>query len=178
MRRDRQVRYEVLTMQNPPLPVSLIGITGKKNSGKTTVVEGLVRELTGRGLKVCTIKHHYHDTLDIDIKGTDSYRHYEAGAAGVIIASTDKTGYFERVEGDNGALESLIGKFPADTSLVLMEGYHKFDVPRIEVSRKSLSTELMPNGGKPLIAVVADYAPVVDVPFFPLTHIMKSPVLF
>ena len=64
----------------------VIGIVGWKNSGKTTLVVELVRLLTERGLKIGTIKHAHH-SFDIDQPGKDSYRHREAGASDVIVAS-------------------------------------------------------------------------------------------
>ena len=56
----------------------VIGITGWKNAGKTTLVERLVVELVRRGWTVNTIKHGHHD-LDVDQPGRDSYRHRAAG---------------------------------------------------------------------------------------------------
>ena len=50
------------------------GVTGWKNSGKTTLVERLVAEITGRGLSVSTIKHAHH-AFDVDQPGKDSHRH-------------------------------------------------------------------------------------------------------
>ena len=58
----------------------VFGITGWKNSGKTTLTERLVTELAGRGWKISTVKHAHHD-FDIDKVGTDSFRHREAGAS-------------------------------------------------------------------------------------------------
>ena len=58
----------------------IIGVAGFKNAGKTTLVERLVRELTGRGSRVATIKHAHH-SFDIDHEGRDSFRHRAAGAA-------------------------------------------------------------------------------------------------
>ena len=57
----------------------VFGITGWKNSGKTTLVERLVAELTRRGWRVSTVKHAHH-AFDIDKEGTDSFRHRAAGA--------------------------------------------------------------------------------------------------
>jgi molybdopterin-guanine dinucleotide biosynthesis protein B len=64
----------------------VFGITGWKNSGKTTLTERLVTELVGRGWRVSTIKHAHHD-FDIDKPGADSFRHREAGATEVAIVS-------------------------------------------------------------------------------------------
>lgn len=56
----------------------LIGVCGFKNSGKTTLVEKLVRHLSGLGYKISTVKHAHHD-FDIDHEGRDSFRHRKAG---------------------------------------------------------------------------------------------------
>ena len=64
----------------------IMGIVGWKNSGKTTLVEALVREMTARGLRISTVKHAHH-AFEIDVPGKDSYRHLEAGAHEVIVAS-------------------------------------------------------------------------------------------
>ena len=64
----------------------IFGIAGFKNAGKTTLVVDLIRELTGRGLKLATVKHAHHE-FDIDHPGKDSYQHREAGAVEVIVAS-------------------------------------------------------------------------------------------
>ena len=64
----------------------VFGITGWKNSGKTTLTERLVAELSRRGWKVSTVKHAHHD-FDIDKEGTDSFRHRRAGASEVAIVS-------------------------------------------------------------------------------------------
>ena len=64
----------------------VFGITGWKNSGKTTLTEKLVAELSRRGWKVSTVKHAHHD-FDIDKEGTDSFRHRQAGASEVAVVS-------------------------------------------------------------------------------------------
>ena len=64
----------------------LFGIVGEKNSGKTTLMEALIRILTGRGFKVASIKHDGHD-FEADREGSDSWKisacqkskEYEAG---------------------------------------------------------------------------------------------------
>jgi hypothetical protein len=59
--------------------MKVFGITGWKNTGKTTLTERLVAELTGQGLRVSTVKHAHHET-EIDHPGRDSFRHRQAGA--------------------------------------------------------------------------------------------------
>ncbi|TJU93295.1 MAG: molybdopterin-guanine dinucleotide biosynthesis protein B, partial [Mesorhizobium sp.] len=64
----------------------VFGITGWKNSGKTTLTVKLVAELVRRGWTVSTVKHAHHD-FDIDKPGTDSFRHRQAGAMEVAVVS-------------------------------------------------------------------------------------------
>ncbi|MFB0500664.1 MAG: molybdopterin-guanine dinucleotide biosynthesis protein B, partial [Candidatus Hadarchaeaceae archaeon] len=52
-----------------------IVIAGRKNSGKTKVIEGLVKELTSRGYSVGTVKHVPKQGFTLDQSGTDTWRH-------------------------------------------------------------------------------------------------------
>ncbi|MCK4847203.1 MAG: molybdopterin-guanine dinucleotide biosynthesis protein B, partial [Deltaproteobacteria bacterium] len=61
------------------MPKNIISIVGLSGSGKTTVLEKLITELSERGLKVGTIKHSCHPH-PVDAPGKDSWRHREAGA--------------------------------------------------------------------------------------------------
>ncbi|MBO3703648.1 MAG: molybdopterin-guanine dinucleotide biosynthesis protein B, partial [Candidatus Accumulibacter sp.] len=64
----------------------VFGVAGWKNSGKTTMTERLVAELSGRGWTIATVKHAHHDA-DVDHEGTDSYRHRRAGAREVALVT-------------------------------------------------------------------------------------------
>src|SRR5262249_2954965 len=72
-----------------PMRPPVIGIVGWKNSGKTTLIESLLRDLNGRGLRVSTLKHAHH-AFDIDHPGKDSFRHREAGAHEVLVTSESR----------------------------------------------------------------------------------------
>ena len=65
------------------------GVIGWKNSGKTSLMERLVAEITGRGFSVSTVKHVHHD-VDLDQPGKDSHRHRAAGASEVVLASAQR----------------------------------------------------------------------------------------
>jgi molybdopterin-guanine dinucleotide biosynthesis adapter protein len=123
-------------MHAPPV----FGVIGWKNSGKTTLVEALVRDMVRRGLRVSTIKHAHH-AFDIDNEGKDSHRHRQAGATQVIVSSRTRWAMLT----ENGAaaeptLDELVSRL-APCDLVLVEGYKSGTHPRIEVIR-----ELGPDG--------------------------------
>ena len=58
--------------------MQIYGVVGWKNSGKTGLMERLVKEVTGRGFSVSTVKHAHH-SFDVDHPGKDSHRHRVAG---------------------------------------------------------------------------------------------------
>ncbi|RUW96504.1 molybdopterin-guanine dinucleotide biosynthesis protein B, partial [Mesorhizobium sp. M2A.F.Ca.ET.037.01.1.1] len=77
----------------------VFGITGWKNSGKTTLTEKLVAELVARGWTVSTVKHAHHD-FDIDKPGADSFRHRQAGATEVAIISGRRWALMHELRGE------------------------------------------------------------------------------
>lgn len=113
----------------------IFGITGWKNSGKTTLTERLVRCLTGRGYRIATVKHAHHD-FDIDHEGTDSWRHRKAGAAEVAIVSARRYAIMhESGEEAEPTLQEIVAKL-APCDLVIVEGYKRDSHKKIEVRRK------------------------------------------
>lgn len=106
-------------------------ISGVKNSGKTTMVTKLIPLLAAKGLKVATVKHDGHD-FDADVPGTDSYRHFQAGALGTAIYSGSKFSVVKRQEGLN---ESDMAAFFPEADLILYEGFKWTDYPKIELVR-------------------------------------------
>ena len=117
----------------------LIGVTGWKNAGKTTLVERLVAEFVRRGWRVATIKHAHHDA-DMDRPGTDSYRHRAAGAAEVALVGGRR--YAIMHEGPEPTLAEVLKRL-APCDLVLVEGYKREPHRKIEVHRAA--------NGKPLL---------------------------
>ena len=64
----------------------VIGFCGYSGSGKTTLIEQLIARLCLAGQRVSVVKHAHHN-FDIDHEGKDSWRHRQAGAFEVVIAS-------------------------------------------------------------------------------------------
>lgn len=119
----------------------VFGVAGWKNSGKTTVVEKLVRDFSQRGYRVSTVKHSHHD-IDGEADGTDSARHRAAGAHQVVIVSPRRWAVTEgrhdiawRQDAEVPLERVLAALAPAD--LVIVEGYKRADIPKIEVRRSA-----------------------------------------
>lgn len=135
--------------------MKVFGIAGFKNSGKTTLVVELVRELTARGLRVATVKHAHHN-FDIDHPGKDSYQHREAGAAEVIVASAKRWAHIRELdEPDEPSLDELLGHF-GDVDVVLVEGYKHGNHPKLEVRRVGLDHPQLAGESDSILGVVSD----------------------
>lgn len=136
----------------------LIGIAGWKNSGKTTLVTNLVAEFTRRGLSVATIKHAHH-AFQIDDGETDSARHRRAGASQVAIVSPVRWAVVRELQGSpEPKLEQIIADLePCD--LIIVEGYKRAPIPKIEVRRAaSIDKHALFNEDPHVIAIAADHA--------------------
>ncbi|MFW6077212.1 MAG: molybdopterin-guanine dinucleotide biosynthesis protein B [Hyphomicrobiales bacterium] len=110
----------------------VIGIAGYKESGKTTLVERLVREFTARGLAVATVKHAHH-AFDIDHKGRDSWRHRVAGAHEVAIVSDRMWAIIHPLHSEPEPNLDEVLAMMAPSDLVVVEGYKRETYPKIEV---------------------------------------------
>lgn len=139
----------------------VFGVTGWKNSGKTTLVERLVAEFVRRGWTVNTVKHAHHD-VDIDQPGTDSARHRAAGATEVALVGGLRYAIM-REQGEPALSQVLERLSPAD--LVLIEGYKREPHPKIEV--RAGGTQSMAANDPAIVAIAADAAPAeTHLPWF------------
>lgn len=147
----------------------IFGITGWKNSGKTTLTEKLVRELTARGHTVSTVKHAHH-SFDIDKPDTDSFRHRAAGASEVAIVGGERWAIMHELRGaDEPSLEEVIARLsPCD--LVLVEGYKREGHAKLEARRvDARDTQPMSRFDETIVAIAADHRPENEtVPVFGL----------
>lgn len=135
----------------PPVIINLIA--AQSGTGKTTVLEGLLPELTARGLKVAALKgevHHYN----LDIPGKDTWRFAQAGAGVVGMTTPEKyilIGSAPAGGGTAAAVEKL-----QEFDLIFIEGGKNSPYPKIEVVRSAINRQpLLPEG---VIAVVSDLA--------------------
>ena len=110
----------------------IFGVTGWKNSGKTTLLASLVGHLGRQGLVVSTIKHAHH-SFDIDHEGTDSWKHRKAGARETALVSANRWAIMHELQGhDEPPLDEILARLsPCD--LVLIEGYKREGHDKIEL---------------------------------------------
>ncbi len=114
--------------------MKVVGFCGYSGAGKTTLVEQLTKRLAQAGHRVSVIKHAHHD-FDIDHEGKDSWRHRQAGAFEVVIASSRRLAKLREYEAEaEPTLHELIAEL-TDCDWVLVEGFKHAAVPKIEVWR-------------------------------------------
>ncbi len=131
----------------------VVNIIGEgSNVGKTVLMEGLIKELNNRALTVSTIKHDVHG-FDIDKKGKDTYRHRKAGADTVVISSKNRFAMIKELD-QEVTLEDII-KMVSDKDIVLVEGYKKSNLRKIEVYREGVSEKIITPKEK-LIAIASN----------------------
>ena len=118
-------------MVNIPSPA--ISIVGRHNSGKTTLIEQVIKELVARGHDVGSIKHHSHVGFDIDYPGKDSYRHRAAGASEVVIAAPDMLARVKMLQ-EEVECNDIVRSMPGH-DIIVVEGYRKSGLPTIEIMR-------------------------------------------
>ena len=147
--------------------MKIFGVTGWKNSGKTGLMERLITEFTARGLSVSSIKHAHH-SFDIDHPGRDSYRHRDAGARQVLLASRNRWALMHELrDEDEPSLGDLLEQLsPVD--LVLIEGYKRDRHPKIEAHRKETGQPLIAPEDETIVAVASDTSVAVDRPVLDL----------
>lgn len=112
------------------------GIAGHSGMGKTTLLERLIPELTGRGLRVSLIKHS-HKNIEIDRPGKDSFRLREAGCSEVLLLGRERWALMHELRGrPEPSLDYLLDRMQS-CDIVLVEGFKSDDFPKLEVWRPS-----------------------------------------
>ena len=136
---------------------AVFGLAGWSGSGKTTLVEQVVSHLVGLGYDVATVKHAHHH-FDADIPGKDSFRHRQAGARQVLVSSAQRSALFsEHAASDEPDLQQLLQQLaPAD--LVLVEGFKKYPIEKIEIFRPSVGKPRLYPDDDLVMAVASDEA--------------------
>ncbi len=134
----------------------MLGVVGWSGSGKTTLITAVLPLLQEAGLTVSTIKHTHHG-FDMDRPGKDSFRHREAGAHEVLVASSRRWALLHEVVGEEPELPALLARLqPVD--LVLVEGFKTHRFAKLEVHRPALGKPPIWPRETGVIAVATDVA--------------------
>ena len=135
--------------------MKIFGFAGWSGSGKTTLIERLIPLFVERGLKVSLIKHAHH-TFEVDEPGKDSYRHRHAGCTEVLVSSSRRWALVHELRGarEPGLDELLERVSPCD--LLLVEGFKREKLPKLEVYRAAVGEPLLHTGDKSIVAIATD----------------------
>ncbi len=108
-------------------------IIGFKKSGKTTLIEALVKLLAAKHVTVSVLKHDAHQAA-MDVPGTDTSRFSQAGAQTVILASASGI-FMHQAPTPAVSLTSLIHQLPSKPQLILAEGFKQADFSKLALLR-------------------------------------------
>lgn len=115
--------------------MKVVGFAGYSGAGKTTLIEQLIPLLKAGGATVSVVKHAHHG-FDIDTPGKDSWRHRQAGAHEVVIASDRRLALLREYPAERQpTARGLIAELRQCVDWVLVEGFKHEDLPRIELRR-------------------------------------------
>lgn len=114
---------------------AVLAVSGVKNSGKTTLITRLIPYFKKQGYCVAVIKHDGHD-FEADVKGTDSFRHKEAGAYGTAVFSSHRVQIVKEQKDINE--QELMDYFP-EADIILLEGFKYSSYDKIEIVRGAVS---------------------------------------
>jgi molybdopterin-guanine dinucleotide biosynthesis protein B len=115
--------------------MKVVGFAGYSGSGKTTLIERVIPRSRLRGLRVSVVKHAHHN-FDIDQPGKDTYRHREAGAFEVVVASDRRLALMREFEQPAQlSVHHLIAELYDGVDWVLVEGFKQSNLLKLEVWR-------------------------------------------
>ena len=131
------------------------GLMGWSGSGKTTLLVELIPELTGRGLRLSTMKHSHHG-FDVDKPGKDSHRHRAAGATEVLISSAKRWVLMHELRDETEPPMADLIAHMSPVDLLLIEGFKSYPHPKMAVHRPATGRPLIGGGDPTVVAVASD----------------------
>jgi molybdopterin-guanine dinucleotide biosynthesis adapter protein len=146
----------------------IIGLAGWSGSGKTTLIVRLLPELTRRGIRVSTMKHAHHG-FDVDQPGKDSYRHREAGATEVLVASDKRWALMHEHRGEEEPTAAQLVAHMSPVDLLIVEGFKRESHDKLEIHRRETGKPLLYPQDSRIVAVLSDELlaacplPVIDI---------------
>ena len=148
----------------------IVSIVGRSESGKTLLMEQLIAEFKRRGYKIAALKHSHCGAIEVDQPGKDTWKFAQAGSDAVCISSPRKLAFIKKSDHDL-RIDEVLPIIGPEFDLVLVEGFKKSKLPKIEVHREELGNDLLCSPGE-LLAIVTDGS--LDTP---LADSYKLPIL-
>jgi molybdopterin-guanine dinucleotide biosynthesis protein MobB len=105
--------------------LKIVSVVGPKKSGKTTLVEALVRSLKSHG-RVGTVKN--MPDHPVEDRG-DTKRHFDAGAD--VVVGVGQDGVFFKVARGGGLEQALEELRSSGVEYAIVEGFKRSDLPKI-----------------------------------------------
>lgn len=141
----------------------VVAVVGAKKSGKTTTIEYLVSNLSREGYRVGSVKHVHHN-FSIDVEGTDTWRHMNAGAIITVAVTPDQIVVFKRAASPE-SIDHIISLFNgSDLDFIFIEGLRSLcsgraDIPKILVAKDLEDLkETLGGAGQPILAITGPVA--------------------
>ncbi len=118
----------------------VIGIIGYKDSGKTTLIENILKNSEK---KIAVIKHS-SEGVEVDREESDTHRLSNAGAEVTILATDERTVFFTNKMDLESILSILINY---DIDFVIIEGFKealkRLNIPKIVMLKNKEGSELI-----------------------------------
>jgi molybdopterin-guanine dinucleotide biosynthesis protein B len=144
-------------MPPPEYGMKVIGLAGWSGAGKTTLLTRAIPQFAKQGLRVSVIKHAHH-AFDVDVPGKDSWRHREAGAAEVLVSSSQRWALMHELRGaSEPRLSELLAKMKP-VALVVVEGIKREPPRKIEVYRAANGKPLLFPDDPAIVGIATDTA--------------------
>ena len=139
-------------------PTPLLGFSAFSGTGKTTLLTKLIPLLVAQDVRLAVVKHAHHN-FDIDHPEKDSYELRHAGASQMLISSARRWALMHELDEQETeySLAKLLDQIDhQQADLILVEGFKKEPIPKIELHRPNLGHPLLCLQDEHIIAVATD----------------------
>ncbi|MFL6692176.1 MAG: molybdopterin-guanine dinucleotide biosynthesis protein B [Ramlibacter sp.] len=157
--------------------MKVVGFAGYSGSGKTTLIEGLIPALKARGLRVSVVKHAHH-AFDIDHPGKDTFRHREAGAFEVVVASSKRLALIREFEQPAQlSVHHLLAEVYDGVDWVLVEGFKSSNLLKVEVWRGQSDAQVRYPDDDFIVAIATDQRSLPQETLRPVLDLNQPPAV-
>ncbi len=157
---------------------AVFAVVGGKKSGKTTVIEFLVKGLAKKGYRICVVKHIPEQNFTIDTEGKDTWRFATAGAETIVSVASDEVATIEKTSLKSESLEDILRRC-GDSEIIFVEGFRRLVVKKLKVQKLAVvrsSKDVSEAAGvfEPILVFVGLSSVSADMLGVPYVDISKS----